>query len=142
DPSTEPLGQQSGCEPVIAVAVGDEDVGDVAILRSHPVAERLRLIDRERGVRQHGIGAPVDQCACNRRTALRLAVWKEPTVVLRRITDEHVVGECRGRAHGALPPLVDAWVTASMTIEAYSAGASSQTKWPASITARRLLGSR
>ena len=27
-------------------------------------------------------------------------------------------------------------------IEAYSAGASSQTKWPASMTTRRLLGSR
>jgi hypothetical protein len=47
----EPLRQQSGGEPVIAVAVGDEDVSDVPALSGDPVAERTRLICRHRGVR-------------------------------------------------------------------------------------------
>jgi hypothetical protein len=48
---------------VIAVAVGDEDVGDIPALRGDPVAERTRLIRRQRGVRQHRILASVDQRA-------------------------------------------------------------------------------
>jgi hypothetical protein len=50
DACAEALGQQVGGEPVIPVAVGDEDVGEVPILRGDPVAERARLIGRERRV--------------------------------------------------------------------------------------------
>ena len=44
DACAEPLRQQAGVEPVVAVAVGDEDVGQVAVLARDPVAERPRLV--------------------------------------------------------------------------------------------------
>jgi hypothetical protein len=59
----EPLGQQPGGEPVIAVTVRDEDVDDVAPLRGDPVAEQARLICRHRGVVQHRVLAAVGQRA-------------------------------------------------------------------------------
>ena len=77
DTSPEPFCQQPGGEPVIAVAVGDEDVGQVPALGGDPVAERTRLICRHPGVRQHRILAPVDQRAGLGREPLRLPVRKE-----------------------------------------------------------------
>jgi hypothetical protein len=47
DTGAEPFGEQPGGEPVIAVAVGDEDVSQVPALPGDPVAERTRLVRRE-----------------------------------------------------------------------------------------------
>ena len=79
DACPEPFGQQPGGEPVIAVAVGDEDVGEVPALAGDPVAERARLICRHPGVGQHRVLAPVDQRAGLRGEQLRLAVRQEPS---------------------------------------------------------------
>ena len=96
DACPEALGQQPGGEPVIAVAVGDEDVGEVAALRGDPVAEHTRLVGRHRGVGQHRVLAAVDQRARLGREPLRLAV-RQDAVLRRRLVDEDVVGEAPGR---------------------------------------------
>ena len=103
DAGPEPLGQQAGGEPVIAVAVGDEDVGEVPALAGDPVAERARLLDRHPRVGQHRVLAPVDQRAGHRGEQPRLAVGKEP-VLRRRVVDEDVVGEGArfGCTHGII----------------------------------------
>ena len=55
DTRPEPFGQQPGGEPVIAVAVGDEDVGEVPALGGDPVAERARLVFGHPGVGEHRV---------------------------------------------------------------------------------------
>src|SRR5262249_11269142 len=102
DAGPESFCQQSGGEPVIAVAVGDEDVGQLPMLAGDPVAERSRLIRRERGVRQHRILAPIDQRARDGRAPLRLAVRKDAVEVGQRVVDEDVVAESHVGAHDAV----------------------------------------
>src|SRR5262245_23837850 len=97
----EPFRQQGGGEPVIAVAVRNEDVRDPTTLSSDPVAERTRLIRRERGIREHRILAPEDQRTRDRRASLRLSIRKETSVPRRRAADEHLVMELRWSGHGA-----------------------------------------
>jgi hypothetical protein len=98
DTGSEPFGQQPGGVPVIAVAVGDEDVRHVSALASDPVAEYACLIFGHPGVGEHGVLAAVDQRAGHGREPLRLPV-REKTVLWRRVVDEHVVGEVPGLVH-------------------------------------------
>ena len=97
DARPEPLGQHPGGEPVIAMAVGDEDVGDVAPLRGDPVADQVRLVRCQRRVGQHCVLAAVDQRARLGREPLRLAV-RQDAVLRRRLVDEDLVRQ--GLAHG------------------------------------------
>ena len=103
DTGPEPVGQQPGGEPVIAVAVGDEDVRQVPALALDPVADRTRLFGRQPRVRQHRLLAAVDQRAGLRGEPLRLSV-RQQAVLWRRVVDEHVVGEVPGQGHAATVP--------------------------------------
>jgi hypothetical protein len=80
---------------VVAVAVGDEDVGQVPVLAGDPVAEHARLIRRQRGIGEHGVLVAVDQRAGLGREPLRLAIRKD-TSLGRRVVDEDLVGEAHG----------------------------------------------
>jgi len=57
-----------------ALKVWDEDVRDLPALSGDPIAQRARLLGRERAVGEHRIFAPVDQRARDRGSALRLSV--------------------------------------------------------------------
>jgi hypothetical protein len=77
---------------MVAVAMGDEDVGHVPALCRDPIAERTRLIGRHPRIGQHRVLAPVDQRAGHGREALRLSVWQD-AVLGRRVVDEDLVGK-------------------------------------------------
>jgi hypothetical protein len=49
-------------EEVIAVAVGDVDVCQVAVVGLDPVDELLVLLDRQECVDQNRVALPIDQC--------------------------------------------------------------------------------
>src|SRR5262249_36399119 len=57
------------------------------------VAERARLIDGERRIREHRVLAPVDQRACNRRTASLFSVRQHATDARWRVVDKDVISE-------------------------------------------------
>src|SRR5262249_38934936 len=95
---------------------------DVPAHSGDPVAERSRLIRRERGIGEHRILAPVDQRARDGGSALRLSVRQETVVPRRRVVDEHVVGEAHGFAPDVVfPPLL----RASMALTEFSNAVSS-----------------
>jgi len=123
DTGPEAFGQQPGGEPVIAVAVGDEDVRQVPALRGDPVAEHLRMIFRQPGVRQHRVLVPVDQRAGHGREPLRLSV-RQITVLWRRVVDEHVVTEVSGQVHDCVCPFSWPAANALVSDSLFSSGSS------------------
>jgi hypothetical protein len=66
DAGAEPLRQQARREPVVAVAVGDEDVRQVPAVGGDPVAEHASLVRRHARIGQHRIPRAVDQRAGHR----------------------------------------------------------------------------
>jgi hypothetical protein len=79
DARPEPFGQYPGGEPVVAVTVGDEDVGQVLALLSDPVPERPRLVERHPRVGEHRLLTPIDQRAGHGRKHPRLTVGSTPS---------------------------------------------------------------
>src|ERR1700687_2419173 len=49
-------------EEVIAMSVGDIDLGEVLAARDDPIQLRLRLLGREKGVHENGVAFTVDEC--------------------------------------------------------------------------------
>lgn len=92
--STESFRQQSGGEPVVPVAMGDEDVGEVPVFRGDPVTECIRLIGRESGISENRIPTSGHEGARDWRELLSLAV-RQLTGGWWRIVDEHVVSDVR-----------------------------------------------
>ena len=76
DTGTKSLGQHPSGEPVVPVAVCDEDVRHVPALAGDPVAEHARLIRRHPGVREDRVIGPVNQRAGH---GLSLIHISEPT---------------------------------------------------------------
>ena len=66
--------QKVGAEPVIAVAVGGVDGGQVLAGALDPVADAVHLLVGERRVDQHGVAFAVDQRGGDRRGDDRAAV--------------------------------------------------------------------
>jgi len=63
DACSELLREHAGREPVIAVAVGDENVGEVPTLGEGPIAEDASLVHGHSGIGEHRISSAVDECA-------------------------------------------------------------------------------
>jgi hypothetical protein len=100
------------------LALGGERIGQRGVPVVEVAAEVLQQHQRHPGGAPKAAVREVDACCLD-----------EPRL-------GRVVSDIRGDGHERLLAI------ASRMIAAYSAGASSQTKWPASMTLRRLLGSR
>ena len=62
---------------MIAISVGDIDLGQVLPARDDPIQQRLRLLGREKGVHENGVALTVDECRRVRHPHQRfLAGWQ------------------------------------------------------------------
>src|ERR1700730_656901 len=58
----ETLQKRCKAKEVIAVTVGDIDLGEVLAAREDPIQQSLRLSGREKGVHENGVAHTVDEC--------------------------------------------------------------------------------
>src|ERR1700745_3486740 len=61
DFGTESVGERAGREPVVAVSVGDEDVGEVLAARLYPVPDGAALVKGERRVDKNSVVITMNQ---------------------------------------------------------------------------------
>src|SRR6266436_3818231 len=58
----EPLQKRCKAKEMIAVSVGDIDLGKVLAASDDPIQQSLRLLGREEGVHENGVALTVDEC--------------------------------------------------------------------------------
>src|ERR1700720_2880318 len=58
----ETLEKRCEAKEMIAMSVGDVDLGEVLAARDDPIQLRLRLLGREKGVHEHGVAFTIDEC--------------------------------------------------------------------------------
>src|SRR4030081_3715026 len=58
----ETLEKRYKAKEVIAMSVGDIDLGEVLAARDDPIQQSLRLLGREKGVHENGVAFTVDEC--------------------------------------------------------------------------------
>jgi len=93
DACPEPLCQQVSVEPVVAVAVGDEDVGQVAVLARDPAAQRRAWSVVKPGSTSTASSAPEIRVLARCGKSPRFLVREVAVVLLRRLVDKYLVGE-------------------------------------------------
>src|SRR5258705_1859443 len=73
----ETLQKRCKAKEMIAVSVGDIDLGEVLAARDDPIQQRARLPGREEGVHENGVAFTVDECRRIRHPhQLFLAGWQ------------------------------------------------------------------
>src|SRR5258705_12228254 len=73
----ETLEKRFKAKEMVAMSVGDIDLGEVLAARDDPIQQRLRLLGREKGVHENGVAFTVDECRRIRHPHQRfLARWQ------------------------------------------------------------------
>src|SRR5467141_4376642 len=86
----EPLEKRCKAKEMIAMSVGDIDLGEVLAARDDPIQQSLRLLSREKGVHENGVAFTVYECRRIRHPHQRFLAGRQIAAEARTLYRKYI----------------------------------------------------
>src|SRR6266403_4517778 len=86
----ETLEKRCKAKEMVAMSVGDIDLGEVLAARDDPIQQRPRLLGREEGVHENGVAFTVDECRRIRHPHQRFLAGRQIAAETRTLYRKYI----------------------------------------------------